>query len=141
FYASFDVSDVFNYAGSAEHPVLFDAVYYLRQNPDVRDAFNADHTLAWQHYLQFGAAESLSPDAEAGTRAPMPWFDIDFYLSANPDVAAAADGPSFAFRHFIEHGMTEFRAPNRSEEHTSELQSREKIVCRLLLEKQKTEYR
>lgn len=112
FYASFDVSDVFNYAGSAEHPVLFDAVYYLRQNPDVRDAFNADHTLAWQHYLQFGASESLSPDAEAGTRAPMPWFDIDFYLSANPDVAAAADGPSFAFRHFIENGMTEFRAPN-----------------------------
>src|SRR5690606_13841268 len=26
-------------------------------------------------------------------------------------------------------------APNRSEEHTSELQSREKLVCRLLLEK------
>src|SRR5690606_39884379 len=27
--------------------------------------------------------------------------------------------------------------PRRSEEHTSELQSREKLVCRLLLEKQK----
>src|SRR5215475_9756337 len=28
--------------------------------------------------------------------------------------------------------------PQRSEEHTSELQSREKVVCRLLLEKKKT---
>src|SRR5690606_41734795 len=29
-------------------------------------------------------------------------------------------------------------APERSEEHTSELQSRENLVCRLLLEKKKT---
>src|SRR6266511_3802770 len=32
------------------------------------------------------------------------------------------------------------RSP-RSEEHTSELQSRENLVCRLLLEKKKTEHR
>src|SRR6266700_4314112 len=33
------------------------------------------------------------------------------------------------------------RAPRtRSEEHTSELQSRENLVCRLLLEKKKTDY-
>src|SRR5690606_40427182 len=32
-------------------------------------------------------------------------------------------------------------AQNRSEEHTSELQSREKLVCRLLLEKKKKERR
>src|SRR5690606_39952328 len=31
------------------------------------------------------------------------------------------------------------RALHRSEEHTSELQSRENLVCRLLLEKKKTE--
>src|SRR5690606_39681641 len=31
------------------------------------------------------------------------------------------------------------RSGNRSEEHTSELQSRENIVCRLLLEKKKTQ--
>src|SRR3712207_8797989 len=30
---------------------------------------------------------------------------------------------------------------NRSEEHTSELQSRQYLVCRLLLEKKKTEHR
>src|SRR5690606_40445782 len=33
------------------------------------------------------------------------------------------------------------RAPCRSEEHTSELQSRENLVCRLLLEKKKTQQR
>src|SRR3712207_7130515 len=32
------------------------------------------------------------------------------------------------------------RAGNRSEEHTSELQSRQYLVCRLLLEKKKTLY-
>src|SRR5690606_41919986 len=35
------------------------------------------------------------------------------------------------------HGVAEARA-QRSEEHTSELQSREKLVCRLLLEKKNT---
>src|SRR3712207_8681703 len=33
-----------------------------------------------------------------------------------------------------------FRVDPRSEEHTSELQSRQYLVCRLLLEKKKTEY-
>src|SRR5690606_40897292 len=32
------------------------------------------------------------------------------------------------------------RRKDRSEEHTSELQSREKLVCRLLLEKRKSRY-
>src|SRR5690606_40538799 len=47
--------------------------------------------------------------------------------------------------YFIGYRMDEYLgAPNyyknniRSEEHTSELQSREKLVCRLLLEKKKT---
>src|SRR5690606_40137314 len=40
-------------------------------------------------------------------------------------------------RHRATNGMTQIRA-GRSEEHTSELQSRENLVCRLLLEKKKT---
>src|SRR3712207_7099586 len=32
-------------------------------------------------------------------------------------------------------------SPERSEEHTSELQSRQYLVCRLLLEKKKAQYR
>src|SRR5690606_40303016 len=34
-----------------------------------------------------------------------------------------------------DHGVAVFNGPFRSEEHTSELQSRENLVCRLLLEK------
>src|SRR3712207_7188944 len=35
------------------------------------------------------------------------------------------------------HGGTSCRSPPRSEEHTSELQSRQYLVCRLLLEKKR----
>src|SRR3712207_7894000 len=35
--------------------------------------------------------------------------------------------------------LTIFATPDRSEEHTSELQSRQYLVCRLLLEKKKKE--
>src|SRR3712207_7068294 len=35
-------------------------------------------------------------------------------------------------------GMPQTTSPSRSEEHTSELQSRQYLVCRLLLEKKKT---
>src|SRR2546422_5104679 len=37
-------------------------------------------------------------------------------------------------------GRREERGPQRSEEHTSELQSRLHLVCRLLLEKKKNKY-
>src|SRR5258707_7392241 len=39
---------------------------------------------------------------------------------------------------FFADERTEFSAGRRSEEHTSELQSRQYLVCRLLLEKKKT---
>src|SRR3712207_7233428 len=37
-------------------------------------------------------------------------------------------------------GVVEVQQRERSEEHTSELQSRQYLVCRLLLEKKKTNY-
>src|SRR2546427_3930106 len=49
------------------------------------------------------------------------------HLRAGPRPIAAADGP----------GAGHQRAPPRSEEHTSELQSQSNLVCRLLLEKKK----
>src|SRR5690606_17770988 len=42
--------------------------------------------------------------------------------------------PDRAVEHLLKHNNLE---PERSEEHTSELQSRENLVCRLLLEKKK----
>src|SRR3712207_7886912 len=38
---------------------------------------------------------------------------------------------------FTYHGLAALGVPQRSEEHTSELQSRQYLVCRLLLEKKK----
>src|SRR5690606_41580631 len=46
-----------------------------------------------------------------------------------PDLRARRGGPR------RRQGPTHHSHPGRSEEHTSELQSREKLVCRLLLEK------
>src|SRR2546422_4603042 len=45
-------------------------------------------------------------------------------------------GKNWAFKPLGERGRLKFRA-ERSEEHTSELQSRLHLVCRLLLEKKK----
>src|SRR2546422_8397177 len=43
-----------------------------------------------------------------------------------------------ARHHVLRHGRRPHRLHQRSEEHTSELQSRLHLVCRLLLEKKKT---
>src|SRR5690606_22503282 len=53
------------------------------------------------------------------------------------DPGDGAGGPVYeAVDVFTDHGSPHFRdEPGRSEEHTSELQSRENLVCRLLLEK------
>src|SRR5690606_40665468 len=52
-------------------------------------------------------------------------------------VAAAAAGADAAGRPGASRGVAVLRPGQRSEEHTSELQSRENLVCRLLLEKKK----
>src|SRR3712207_8139951 len=56
-------------------------------------------------------------------------------LVAAEDALAARAADAVAVR--VAHGA---RAGERSEEHTSELQSRQYLVCRLLLEKKKKPY-
>src|SRR3712207_7421832 len=62
-------------------------------------------------------------------------------ISATPAVpsqARAGDHPSLLARHAPHRRSDSARHPaSRSEEHTSELQSRQYLVCRLLLEKKK----
>src|SRR3712207_7828638 len=72
-------------------------------------------------------------------------FSITGCFSLDPRESAAFD-LSLNFRHFLlEKDITLFEIeelfgePDRSEEHTSELQSRQYLVCRLLLEKKKTD--
>src|SRR2546427_3603242 len=43
-----------------------------------------------------------------------------------------------AVKHVVETTEVAGQSPNRSEEHTSELQSQSNLVCRLLLEKKKS---
>src|SRR5690606_40938902 len=52
-------------------------------------------------------------------------------------LSVAASPPAVAVQSACLIGMTVSGASRRSEEHTSELQSRENLVCRLLLEKKK----
>src|SRR5690606_40137325 len=59
-------------------------------------------------------------------------------LSSRLRAARAAQPPSFSARRSRSRmRAARFSSRARSEEHTSELQSREKLVCRLLLEKKK----
>src|SRR5690606_40008255 len=64
----------------------------------------------------------------------LPWISLVAVLTAVPVVARAENAPAPAG---VTVGEPVAPAPARSEEHTSELQSRENLVCRLLLEKKK----
>src|SRR3712207_8540780 len=72
---------------------------------------------------------------------PFPYPTLSRFISrtdwipAPPQTAFTRTGPEGS------HGRTRRRSPVRlrSEEHTSELQSRQYLVCRLLLEKKKKE--
>src|SRR3712207_8621620 len=61
-------------------------------------------------------------------------------LSLSANVAGPENdlSTSFAYREGAFEHLDLGAAPRRSEEHTSELQSRQYLVCRLLLEKKKT---
>src|SRR5207302_8450464 len=79
--------------------------------------------------------------AHADLTVPLP--------TSNPLLAELHERFAGEYLQHFDHAQTSYRAreviirrlpdgePRRSEEHTSELQSRENLVCRLLLEKQK----
>src|SRR5436309_11801037 len=54
------------------------------------------------------------------------------------DAAFSQISADLSQQYILSYYPTDDRADGRSEEHTSELQSRENLVCRLLLEKKKT---
>src|SRR3712207_8210523 len=58
-----------------------------------------------------------------------------------PEVTCAQNGLQIlTLCEYLSATALQFHAGYRSEEHTSELQSRQYLVCRLLLEKKKTTY-
>src|SRR5207302_4517934 len=84
------------------------------------------------------------PHRHSGTRlaigpVPSPWL-IRFLQKAHnsnpPDFIPRARPDAISRQRLIASGLAlGIKSGGRSEEHTSELQSREKLVCRLLLEK------
>src|SRR5690606_40673217 len=69
----------------------------------------------------------------------------DFMIQGGCPRGTGTGGPGYRFEDETDNGVAHERGvlsmanagPDRSEEHTSELQSRENLVCRLLLEKKK----
>src|SRR5690554_7465167 len=98
------------------------------------------------HMMQPGAmAMQVSPaETEALNNAPTPeatpWFDEASEGSATEDWSGVADDELLSADEIGvsgEESIPELSSDERSEEHTSELQSRPHLVCRLLLEKKK----
>src|SRR5690606_41355045 len=63
--------------------------------------------------------------------------NLDFFRSLDVLVAAEKTSLLLKSRYGLRNLAMVYTAHGRSEEHTSELQSRENLVCRLLLEKKK----
>src|SRR5690606_5243778 len=82
---------------------------------------------------------ACSPCLPILLRTLLAWSTALTIISITSDIHSP---PSSSFYHLSENIAFSFPSPSpsyslRSEEHTSELQSRENLVCRLLLEKQK----
>src|SRR2546428_4803518 len=81
---------------------------------------------SWRYYTRHGRGSARRLlDSRGRARARLR------DLLSRPGVVRRARAP----------GLGHERAVRRSEEHTSELQSRSDLVCRLLLEKKKNTYR
>ncbi len=109
---------------------LFDTEWYLATNPDVHDYAGG----AFNHFCRYGWREGRSPHplfnishyrSAAGALSglmnplvhyqligrrdeisPSRWFDVDVYLSCNPDVAISKMDP---YAHFVRFGVQENR--------------------------------
>src|SRR5437773_5469334 len=78
------------------------------------------------------AAATLEVDAVSDFDSLMAAVPAAITTAAAPEAAAVETASGFTSA-----GLTVGTAPDRSEEHTSELQSHHDLVCRLLLEKKK----
>src|SRR5690606_31607742 len=112
----------------------FDYVYkYVSDEPmadgQTRAAREHNRTLLSRGTLYVARFTGASPDGEIDGTGRLP---ADGRFDGTGEWIPLASGD----RSFVD-GMTAAEVYVRSEEHTSELQSRENLVCRLLLEKKK----
>src|SRR3712207_9407664 len=73
--------------------------------------------------------------------AALPIFSLDSTMRSSVTVGPPLDLLVYGTDELRVSRYRRFLAKDRSEEHTSELQSRQYLVCRLLLEKKKTDSR
>src|SRR5690625_5601954 len=85
-------------------------------------------------------AHACTPSPWTGTSSPTARSGWSRTMSRSPEAAPVAEHPhawfdAARFGLFVHFGLYSIATWSRSEEHTSELQSRGHLVCRLLLEK------
>src|SRR5690606_41841069 len=82
-----------------------------------------------------GRLSCIHPNLQAVPRYSKVYKVKDVFVARPGYVLVSADYSQAEIRWGTHYAREENMAANRSEEHTSELQSRENLVCRLLLEK------
>ena len=84
-----------------DYSAVFDADYYLKNNPDVAKWSNNDKDKALQHFINYGMAEG-----RRGSEA----FDVQSYYNEYPDLRAAY-GTDLAryYEHYMSYGKSEGR--------------------------------
>src|SRR5206468_6048363 len=100
------------------------------------DAFACDRSVKFDHRFAAldGCIRATSNDA-TGFEKTLPRIRASEPIHSEPRWCEKQIADGVRGLHRWNHA--EFREPRRSEEHTSELQSRSDLVCRLLLEKKK----
>src|SRR5690606_42005163 len=96
--------------------------------------------LPWRHPISTLFPYTTLFRSDSISRSFDYFFDEDGVNYATGEVSRAASLAIWSndFATGLDRRLVGYGMASRSEEHTSELQSREKIVCRLLLEKKKT---
>src|SRR5690606_3031528 len=145
-------------AGDRTLPALTPEAYHLPGGMRLNEAASRAWNALLGAWSTFRDARAKLPEGDLGTtvtreRWLLPLFQELNYGRLQTRTAVEAGGKSFAVSHGYLHVPIHLvgcnvdldkrtagvaGAASRSEEHTSELQSRENLVCRLLLEKKKS---
>lgn len=85
----------------ASYSAVFDATYYLNNNPDVANAYGNDPSLAFYHFINYGMKEGRQGNAD---------FNVTSYRNRYQDLRMAfGTDLSAYYRHYATNGKAEGR--------------------------------